>query len=75
MRVIDPDMNLNPDASDILGVRVWSDSDQEGMMVLAVETGEATGVFEGVAAFQTGSRLSDRLAVGNGDMKCKVNVT
>ena len=67
VRVIDPDMNLHPGVLDILGIRVWSDSDREGLRVLAVETGGATGVFEGVVAFRTGDGPADRLAVGGGD--------
>ena len=68
VRVIDPDMNLRPEVRDVLGVRVWSDSDREGLRVLAVETGEATGVFEGAVAFRTGDGPADRLAVGGGGM-------
>ena len=68
VRVIDPDMNLHPGVRDILGIRVWSDSDREGLRVPAVETGEATGVFEGAVAFRTGDGPADRLAVGGGGM-------
>ena len=34
VRVIDPDVNLNPEAVDTLGIRVWSDSDQSGLRVM-----------------------------------------
>ena len=67
VRAIDPDMNLNPEAPDSLWIRAWSNSDQEDLRFTATETGAATGVFEGVVAFQTRSGFAYRLSVGNGD--------
>ena len=68
IRVIDPDMNLNPEAVDNLVVDVWSDSDAGGVDLTVTETGEMTGVFEGTVFFSTTNESSgSRLLVGQGD--------
>jgi hypothetical protein len=46
LRIIDPDMNLNPNKRDSFNVRVWSDSDLKGIILKVVETNEASGIFE-----------------------------
>ena len=53
VRVIDPDMNLNPEAVDSFDVLVWSDSDAGGIDLTVTETNEATGIFEGTVFFTT----------------------
>ncbi|NDB33354.1 MAG: hypothetical protein EB160_08005, partial [Nitrososphaeria archaeon] len=53
VRVIDPDMNLNPEAVDNFNVDVWSDSDAGGIDLTVTETNEATGIFEGTVFFTT----------------------
>ena len=45
IRVIDVDMNLNPEALDNLPIQVFSDSDVAGIEVNAVETSESSGSF------------------------------
>ena len=68
IRVIDPDMNLNPEAVDNLVVDVWSDSDAGGVDLTVTETGEMTGVFEGTVFFSTTNESTgSRLLVGQGD--------
>ncbi|MGY5144519.1 MAG: hypothetical protein ACW9XH_08570 [Candidatus Nitrosopumilus sp. bin_32a] len=45
IRVIDVDMNLNPEALDQLPIQIFSDSDVAGIDVNAVETSESSGSF------------------------------
>lgn len=52
---VEPDMNLNPEAVDRLTVRVASDSDAAGTTLGLIETGEATGVFEGSLLVSSGA--------------------
>jgi len=68
IRVIDPDMNLNPEAVDNLVIDVWSDSDAGGIDLTVTETGEMTGVFEGTVFFSTTNESSgSRLLIAKGD--------
>lgn len=68
IRVIDPDMNLNPETVDNFVIDVWSDSDAGGIDLTVTETGEMTGVFEGMVFFSTTKESSgSRLLVGQGD--------
>ena len=68
IRVIDPDMNLNPEAVDNFEINVWSDTSAGGISVGVTETNEATGIFEGSVFFTTTDRSSgSRLAVSEGD--------
>jgi hypothetical protein len=68
VRVIDPDMNLNPEAIDNFKVNVWSDSDAGGISLTVTETNEATGIFEGTVFFTTtDSSSGSRLRVAEGD--------
>jgi len=45
IRVIDPDLNLNPEALDQIPIQVSSDSDVAGIEVTAIETSESSGIF------------------------------
>ena len=68
IRVVDPDMNLNPEAVDNFTVDVWSDSDAGGIDLTITETNEATGIFEGTVFFTTTDESSGhRLRVAEGD--------
>ena len=68
IRVIDPDLNLNPEAVDNFGIDVWSDSDAGGIDLIVTETGEMTGVFEGTVFFTvTNESSGSRLLVAQGD--------
>ncbi len=68
VRVIDPDMNLDPEAVDNYDVDVWSDSDAGGIDLTVTETNEATGIFEGTVFFTTTDESAGhRLRVAEGD--------
>ena len=68
VRIIDPDMNLNPEAVDNFNVDVTSDSDLGGIDLTVTETNEATGIFEGTVFFTTTDESSGhRLRVAEGD--------
>jgi len=68
VRVIDPDMNLKPEAVDNFNVDTWSDSDSGGIDLTVTETNEATGIFEGTVFFTTTDESSGhRLRVAEGD--------
>lgn len=68
VRVIDPDMNLDPNKEDSFSIRVWSDSDLSGLKVKVKETDTNTGIFEGTIFL--GNRTipnQNRLKVKEGD--------
>ena len=44
-KVIDVDMNLNPELIDQIPIQITSDSDAAGIKVDANETGENSGIF------------------------------
>ena len=68
LKVIDPDMNLNPDRMDTFTVHVWSESDVGGIDLVMIETDESTGIFEGAVTFTTSDESSGhRLRVIHGD--------
>ena len=68
VRVIDPDMNLNPESVDNFEINVWSDSDVGGIDLTVTETNQATGIFEGTAFFTVSDTSSGhRLRVSEGD--------
>jgi len=68
VRVVDPDMNWNPEAVDNFDVDVWSDSDAGGIDLTVTETNEATGIFEGTVFFSTTDESSGhRLRIAGGD--------
>ena len=55
IQVIDPDMNLNPEAVDRIEVEISSDSDVAGITVDAIETDDDSGLFETVFSFTQAS--------------------
>ena len=68
VRIVDPDMNLNPESVDNFNVDVWSDSDAGGIDLTVTETNEATGIFEGTVFFSvTDESSGHRLRVAEGD--------
>jgi hypothetical protein len=68
VRIIDPDMNLHPEAIDNFAADVWSDSDAGGIDLTVTETNEASGIFEGTVFFTTTDESSGhRLRVAEGD--------
>jgi len=68
LQIVDPDMNLNPNAIDKFETNVWSDSDSGGIKLTMTETAESSGVFQGTAYFTTDFQSSgNRLHVSEGD--------
>ena len=68
VQIIDPDMNLNPEAIDTVKLQVFSSSDAAGILVDATETSEESGVFEARIFFSTDSPSSgNRLFVLPGE--------
>ena len=68
VRIIDSDMNLNPESIDYFDIDVWSDSDAGGIDLTVTETNEATGIFEGTVLFTVTEESSGhRLRVAEGD--------
>ena len=68
VRVIDPDMNLNPEFVDSLSLHISSTTDPSGIRVLARETNEATGIFEAEVQFtSTEESRGAILRVAEGD--------
>ena len=68
VRVVDPDMNMNPNLLMIFNVTVRSDSDPIGIDLTVVETDRSTGIFLGTVTFTTTEKSSgNRLRVSEGD--------
>ena len=68
IRVIDPDLNLNPEGLDQIPIYVSSDSDAAGIEITAIETSESSGVFVGTITFtQNQSSSGNRLLALPGD--------
>ncbi len=62
VRVVDLDMNLNPEALDSIPIQLFSDSDLGGIEVTATETSESSGAFVATISFSqtlpsSGNRL------------------
>ena len=69
VRIIDPDMNINPDAVDNLDVVVYSETFIGGIDLTVTETQEASGIFEGTVEFDPESASDGhRLQVTEGDI-------
>ena len=69
VKIVDPDMNLDPEAIDSFGIRVRSDSDREGIEIEVAETAAASGIFEGEFEFdfERSSQADAVLRVSYGD--------
>ena len=69
IRVIDPDMNLNPEIIDQVDLKISSHSDAAGIVATATETNEASGIFEAAISFtQSSSSSGNRLFANPGDI-------
>lgn len=69
IRVVDLDMNLNPEAIDQFEVEVSSDSDSAGILVNVIETTEESGLFEASVSFtQSQASSGSRLFANPGDV-------
>jgi hypothetical protein len=67
IRVIDPDLNLNPEAIDTVKIEVFSDSDTGGIQVIAMETSERSGDFIATISLSTDTSSGNRLYAVPGD--------
>ena len=68
IRVVDPDMNTNPDSVENFKLDVYSDSDSGGIELTVSETNESTGIFEGTVFFTTSDASGGHtLRVAEGD--------
>jgi len=68
VRIIDPDMDFDPEVKDSFDVDVWSDSDPRGIELMVTETRKSTGIFEETVFFTTTDESSSpKLKVANGD--------
>ncbi len=68
IRVVDPDLNTNPEKIDFVIIRVESETFPDGMDVSLLETNVATGIFEGIISFSSEEKLSNNiLPVSLGD--------
>ena len=69
VRVIDPDVNINPDAVDSIEVVVYSETFIGGIDLTVTETRDASGIFEGTVEFDPESASDGhRLQVTEGDI-------
>ena len=53
VRVVDPDMNLNPESLDHVQIQIFSDSDVAGIEVDGIETSESSGLFVGTVSLSS----------------------
>ena len=53
VRVVDPDMNLNPESLDRVQIQIFSDSDVAGIEIDGIETSERSGLFTGTASLSS----------------------
>jgi len=68
IRVVDPDMNLNPEALDHIPIHLFSDSDSAGIEIEGIETSESSGSFIGTISLSQDSPSSgNRLYALPGD--------
>ena len=68
IRVIDPDMNLNPEALDHIQIQLFASSDSAGIEIEGIETSEMSGSFVGtISLSQTSPSSGNRLYVLPGD--------
>ncbi|MCV0410304.1 hypothetical protein [Nitrosopumilus sp.] len=67
IRIVDPDMNLNPEALDHIPIQVISDSDVAGIEVDGIETSESSGMFTATVSLTQSSTSGNRLHAIPGD--------
>ena len=68
VRIVDSDMNLNPEAVNQFEIDVVSDSDPAGVKVQVIEASEDSGLFEGKISFtQKSASSGNRLYANPGD--------
>ncbi|MCV0366379.1 MAG: hypothetical protein K5798_03815 [Nitrosopumilus sp.] len=67
IRLVDPDMNLNPEALDHIPIQVISDSDVAGIEVDGIETSESSGLFVATVSLTQSLTSGNRLYAIPGD--------
>lgn len=67
IRIVDSDMNLNPEALDHIPIQVTSDSDVAGIEVDGIETSESSGLFAATISLTQSSTSGNRLYAIPGD--------
>ena len=67
IRVIDNDMNTSSDSIDDIEIFVWSDTDQNGIIIMVNETSADSGIFGGVVHLTSQETHDDNLKVTDGD--------
>ena len=67
LKIIDPDMNLNPSAVDSFLTPVFSNSDLAGITINMTETGPDTGIFRGQVHFTNLTSSGNRLHLSGGN--------
>ena len=67
IRLIDSDLNLNPEIIDTISIEVFSDSDNGGIQVIAMETSERSGDFIATISLSTNTSSGNNLYVIPGD--------
>jgi hypothetical protein len=68
IRVIDSDLNLNPEIIDTVTIEVFSNSDASGLLVTAIETSERSGDFISTFSLSQSTLSGNRLYAISGDM-------
>jgi len=68
VRLTEPDMNINPQAVDRVRIHVYSDTDRAGSLIDALETDDASGIFEAQFSLtKTGTSSAGRIRAEAGD--------
>ncbi|MEM3083596.1 MAG: hypothetical protein QXN83_03275 [Nitrososphaerales archaeon] len=68
LTVKDLDANIDPNSTDTVKVRVWSNTDVAGMELELTETDRSTGIFEGTLALTPASTTEKNLSVSENDI-------
>ncbi len=66
--VTDPDENRDPNVTDTLEVRIWSNTDIEGIKLPLREQGNSSGMFEGMLTLSSESSTDKNLRVSDSDV-------
>ena len=67
IRIVDSDLNLNPEIIDTISVEIFSDSDNGGIQVIAMETSERSGDFIATISLSSNTSSGNRLYALPGD--------
>lgn len=68
VKITDLDASINPEAPDVVSVKIWSDADPNGLRLTLRETDRHSGIFEETLLFtMTDVSSGNRLKVSDGD--------